>query len=1049
MRRSNCSLRHSSQRFVWDNAVAIVFTLAGVCLASPLAAEPPTTRHVEGLRENRPHWYALTGARVVAAPGKVLEDATIVVRDGAIVQVGGDVPRGAKRIDLAGKTIYAGLIDAYSETGISDEAVKRGAVYWNPQVRSHTSVASEFTSDLSKDKDYRSQGIVARLVAPDAGILRGQSAVVSTGNGSRDRRILRADVAQHALLSLRSGSRKVYPNSPMGAVALARQALYDAQWLSAARNAYQADRTLPRPERNDTLASLKKALDGQPMVFETLNELYLLRADRFAREFGLPAVMLGSGHEYKRLDAVISTARPVIVPVNFPKAPNVATRETERQATMEELMHWDLAPENPARLVKAGATIALTTDGLDSPKEFLKAVRQSVQRGLDKQDALRAMTTTPAKLFGVDQLLGTIEPGKQASFVVVDGDLFDDQGKIVETWVDGERFEMSEAPWFDLAGHWVVQISGAKAKLNMELKTKPKLSGKATLDAKKQESFDVTHVSLSGARLSLRIPGEKLGNPGSGRLSALLDASGQSWAGEVVWADDSTAAVTAKRRDPSELEDAKQEKADQDPDQKDAAPVQEKKDDAETASALFAVNFPLGAFGRVKPPEQQAVLFTNTTIWTSASSGVIKDGAVLIRDGRIVSVHESPPKVADNVLVVDLEGRHLTPGIIDCHSHMATDGGVNESAQTVTAEVRIGDFINCDDINIYRQLAGGVTSSNILHGSANPIGGQNQVIKLRWGALDEEMKFAEAPQGIKFALGENVKQSNWGDDYTTRYPQTRMGVVEFMRDTLQAGKEYRESQRQFQKRGGMPVRRDLELDAIGEILEGTRWIHCHSYRQDEILALIRTLDEYEVTIGTFQHILEGYKVADAMAKHGAMGSAFSDWWAYKYEVFDAIPFNGALMHRAGVVVSFNSDDRELARRLNLEAAKAVKYGGVEPNEALKFVTLNPAKQLRIDKHVGSIEPGKHADFAIWSGSPLSSYSRCEQTWIDGRKYFDRDEDAKEREEMQRRRAALVRKILDSGKPMLKPGERHEDAAALWPQEDEFCHHSGHGSGYGR
>ena len=313
------------------------------------------------------------------------------------------------------------------------------------------------------------------------------------------------------------------------------------------------------------------------------------------------------------------------------------------------------------------------------------------------------------------------------------------------------------------------------------------------------------------------------------------------------------------------------------------------------------------------------------------------------------------------------------------------------------------------------------------------------MIKLRWGALPEEMKFAEAPAGIKFALGENVKQSNWGDEYTKRYPQTRMGVEQLMRDEFETARSYQRRWREWRKsHQGLPPRRDLELDAISEILNGERWIHCHSYRQDEILALIRTLDHFGIRIGSFQHILEGYKVADAMAKHGATGSAFSDWWAYKFEVYDAIPFNGALMHHAGVNVSFNSDDRELARHLNQEAAKAIKYGGVEPTEALKFVTLNPAIQLRIEKYVGSLEVGKHADIVIWNGPPLSNFALCEQTWIDGRKYFDRAEDIKQRKQSSTLRATLIQKILASGQPMQKPGERKKDPSELWPCEDIFC-----------
>jgi N-acetylglucosamine-6-phosphate deacetylase len=366
---------------------------------------------------------------------------------------------------------------------------------------------------------------------------------------------------------------------------------------------------------------------------------------------------------------------------------------------------------------------------------------------------------------------------------------------------------------------------------------------------------------------------------------------------------------------------------------------------------------------------------------------------------------------------------------------------VNESSQSITAEVRIGDFIDSYDINLYRQLAGGVTSANILHGSANTIGGQNQVIKFRWGALPEDVKFDGAPAGIKFALGENVKQSNMSGTSRSRYPQSRMGVEQLLRDAFLSAREYRDRPNRWKKQQAskqfdeLPPRRDLELDALVEVLEGKRLVHCHSYRQDEILATLRVCEEFGVRIATFQHILEGYKVADHMARHGVGGSSFSDWWAYKYEVYDAIPYNGTILRDAGVTVSFNSDDAELARRLNLEAAKAVKYGGVPEHDALKFVTLNPAKQLGIDKWVGSLEVGKVADLVVWNGPPLSTYSRCEQTWIDGRKYFDRADDAERRKQVAERRAALVQRILASGESF---ADADDDKKDEWPRKDIFC-----------
>ncbi len=402
------------------------------------------------------------------------------------------------------------------------------------------------------------------------------------------------------------------------------------------------------------------------------------------------------------------------------------------------------------------------------------------------------------------------------------------------------------------------------------------------------------------------------------------------------------------------------------------------------------------------------LLIRNATVWTSGPRGILTNTTLLIANGKISSVGakaEAGPKT----FVIEGDGLHITPGLIDCHSHAAILGAVNESSLPSTAMVRISDVVNSETDNIHEELAGGLTVANLLHGSANPIGGQNSVIKLRDGAAPEDLKFADAPEGIKFALGENVKQSNWGDKHTTRFPQTRMGVRTFIANRFVAAQQYANEWEQFKKSGGAPPRRDLELEAIDEIIRGQRLIHCHSYRQDEILMMIRLMESFGVKIGTFQHVLEGYKIADEIAAHGAGASTFADWWAYKFEVYDAIPFNGSLMRDRGVLVSFNSDSPDLARRLYTEAAKAVKFGGTPEEEALKFVTINPAKQLHIDQRVGSLEPGKDADFVVWSKSPLDSSTVCLQTWIDGKKYFDRSVEAERADALEKERAALVEK----------------------------------------
>ena len=397
---------------------------------------------------------------------------------------------------------------------------------------------------------------------------------------------------------------------------------------------------------------------------------------------------------------------------------------------------------------------------------------------------------------------------------------------------------------------------------------------------------------------------------------------------------------------------------------------------------------PLEGRGAITNPP--AILVRNAVIWTCGPQGILTNAEMLVAGGKIIAVGSAVPNVPADAFILDAGGGAVTPGIVDCHSHSDILGLVNESTLPSTAMVRIRDVVNSESPNIRRQLAGGVTTVNLFHGSANPIGGQTCVIKLRDGESPEDLIFSNAAPGIKFALGENVKQSNWGEKFVTRFPQTRMGVQTFDANRFTAAKQYLAAWDNYRRNGGLPPRRDLELEALGEVLNGQRFIHCHAYRQDEMLMLTRLMQSFGVQIGTFQHGLEGYKIADELAAAGIGVSTFSDWWAYKFEVYDAIPYNGSLLRERGVTVSFNSDSSELARTLYLEAAKAVKYGGTPPAEAFKFVSLNAAKQLRIDQYTGSLEAGKDADFVLWSRAPLDSATVCEQTWIDGKKYYDRD-----------------------------------------------------------
>lgn len=429
-----------------------------------------------------------------------------------------------------------------------------------------------------------------------------------------------------------------------------------------------------------------------------------------------------------------------------------------------------------------------------------------------------------------------------------------------------------------------------------------------------------------------------------------------------------------------------------------------------------------------------AVIFRGATIWTMGTAGVLHDADLLVVNGKVAGVGQGL-EAPSGATVIDAAGKHITPGLLDAHSHAAVDGPVNEGSHNVTAEVRIADVLDPDDIAIYRQLAGGLTTANLLHGSANSIGGQNAVIKLRWGSPAAGLLIPQAPPGIKFALGENPKRSNFRvPGGPPRYPATRMGVAASIREALLQARDYAREWEEYEaleeegKSRREPPRRDHQMDALVEVLDGERMVHSHCYRQDEILMLIRLAEEFGITISTFQHVLEGYKVADEIAAHGAGASTFSDWWAYKAEAFDAIPHNGALMARRGVLVSFNSDSSELARRMNLEAAKAVKYGGLSEEEALALVTINPARQLGIDRWVGSLEEGKDADVALWSGHPLSTYSICEQTWVDGRRLFHRREDLAARDSLAEERADLLERVRSYGE------DEKEEESGKEPEE---------------
>ena len=826
---------------------------------------------------------------------------------------------------------------------------------------------------------------------PD-GISRGSGALVLLGTEREHKMMVLADAAH--VLSFRKGSSgQDYPSSLMGSIALLRQTYLDGAWYAAAGR---------KEEYNASLEAWNK-LQSMPQVFEARDWLEELAAIRMGREHKAAYILKGNGTEYRRIDEFKLAAKQdgaqFVLPLNYPAAFDVDDPFDAMQAGIDELKHWELAPRNAAALAAAGIPFAFTVADLKTKADFLKNLRKSVKLGLTPTDALRALTATPASMLHAEAMLGSLEKGKLANFVIASGDLFDEKTVLYDTYIIGKAYFIAK-PTPDLRGTYslvteapdsktytlevtgtadkpVMKIAGDTAKINVAHKLNYPLL-----------SFSFVPIAKGGA-VTLS---------GSIATTTVVDGA-ERWVGTGNLSDGTWIAWSATRTKPYDPTTEKKE---------------EKKDpmkDPTRDSVVTKVTYPFVAFGNTELPKVQTVLVQDATVWTNEKEGIIEHTDVVLKGGKIVAIGKHLPYDIGTILV-DGKGKHLTAGIIDEHSHIGILRGVNEGTQAVTAEVRIGDVLNPEDINIYRQLAGGVTTSHLLHGSANPIGGQTQVIKMRWGYAPEAMKFATASAFIKFALGENVKQANWGDNSVIRYPQTRMGVEQTMRDAFTRAREYAADK-------SPTKRRDIELDALVEILNKKRFVTCHSYVQSEILMMMQVADDFGFTLNTFTHILEGYKVAKQMKKHGANASTFADWWAYKMEVQDAIPYNAALLHREGINVGINSDDAEMGRRLNQEAAKTVQFGGVSEEEAWKMVTLNPAKMLHIESQVGSVKVGKDADVVLWSGNPLSVYSRAETTWVDGIRFYDRHEDDAKRVELSRERARLIQKMLKEkadGKP---------------------------------
>jgi imidazolonepropionase-like amidohydrolase len=1032
-----------------------------------------------GIANPRDKAYAFTHATIVKDGQTTITDATLVIRNGKIVAAakGATIPKDAVVLDCTGKYIYPSFIDAYSDYGIAAPqrsaagfdfrapaqltSNTKGAYNWNQAIHPETDASKQFTVDEARARTLRESGFGTVLTHVKDGIARGTGTIVTLANEKENLVIVKERASANYSMS-KGTSTQSYPSSMMGVIALLRQSYLDAAWYKN------------RPATEGINLSLQAWNDNQnlPQIFDIVEQQRgggggdqtgkwnNLRADRIGDEFGVQYIIKAGGYEYQRIADMVATKASFILPLSFPQAQDVEDPNDARFVALSDMKHWEMAPGNPAAFEKAGINFCLTPDGLQG-RQFMTNLRKAMEYGLTEAKAFDALTKIPATLLNVYDKVGSLDAGKLANFLITSGPIFNERTTIFQNWVQGDKYSIREDNWATAGGTYNLTITSANGTINnytLAVKTggdasvvrgTDSLTTRYTNDGKlvkinfspvargrrrggmpnmdsmrnnmqpaegqmtdttrrRNRQNDTARVRLPpdgmddmqarpDSNLARRNPGTG-GLPGSGagtganiRLSGVNN--GTTWSGTgvdtlgnfLLWT-----ATFVREATPAKTDSAKKKEL----------------------PNIGKVMYPFNGYGWEESPKPETILIKNATVWTSDAAGKLENTDVLVRNGKIASIGKNLS--GTGARVIDGTGKHVTPGVIDEHSHIAASS-INEGAQSVTSEVRIGDNLNPDDINIYRQLSGGVTTSHILHGSANSIGGQTQLIKLRWGANDEELKFKGADPFIKFALGENVKRTT--SQNNNRFPDTRMGVEEVFADAFQRAKDYERAM----KASPSTTRRDLELDALVEILNKKRFITCHSYVQSEITALLRVSDKYGFKVNTFTHILEGYKVADKMKAEAANASTFSDWWYYKMEVHDAIAYNPYIMNKVGLNVAINSDDAEMARRLNQEAAKSVKYGGMAEEEALKMVTINPATMLHINNQTGSLKVGKDADVVVWSDNPLSIYAKSLYTIVDGIVYFDREKDMEMRRKIIMERNRLTQKMLGekrSGGPMM-------------------------------
>ncbi len=953
---------------------------------------------VAGVSDKRVDVYGLKNARVVVDYQTTLENTDILISEGRIAAIGTGLtfPKGTIIYDLTGKTVYPGFVDAYAgnygiktttgaadanpfaammapaqagRTAVATTPEARTADYWNDGINASFDVSTEFIPDTRTAAEYRQAGFGSVVSFKADGIARGTSALVSTGDGKANNVLLRNRTSANYSLA-RSRSADMYPAAQFGIIALLRQVNYDAQWYKQLPAGYFHDDGLEAYTKNLSL----------PQIFEVANKIEIMRADKIGKEFGINYIIKGGGDEYQALNDIKKAGNKLIIPVSFPEAPDAKDPYDAASIALSTLKHYELAPSNLSRVAGAGITFAITSSDLRARSSFLTNLRKAVKYGLTEADALKALTTTPASLVGASDLVGAVKKNMIANLLVTSGNIFSDDCVLYENWVQGVPYRFIDIRTKDLRGTYALKVDTSNLKLSLT-GTFDKPTAKLTVDSTEirgatfTQEKDIVTINFERARVRYRLSGYVNGKD--------LEGKGQTDSGKwVSW----KATFSA------------------------AAPVAEARPRRQTpVPELGKVIYPFVAFGAPELPRQEDVLFKNATVWTNEKEGKLLNTDVLVQKGKIAKIGKNL-SAGEGVRTIDATGMHLTAGIIDEHSHIALSA-TNEMGQAITSEVRAGDVVDPEDPTMYRQLAGGVTAAHILHGSANPIGGQSVIIKHRWGRSADELKLENQDAFLKHALGENVKRS------TNRYPNTRMGTEQIIRDAYQRAVDYNtvwkawNALKPADRIGKVPPRRDLELDAIVDVLEKKSFITCHTYVQSEGTMILNLAKDFGVKVNTLIHFNEGYKIADQIAEHGAAASVFSDWWDYKYEVYDGITYNAALLLSQGVLTCIHSDDAEQGRHLNQEAGKIMKYGGISETEALKLVTLNPAKILHLDDRMGSIKTGKDADLVLWTDYPLSVYAKANKTMVDGTIYYDEATDAKLKEQVDTERNRIIANIL--------------------------------------